>query len=47
VITIAHKGRLVYAETYGVRDRQANAPLTEDAVFRIYSMTSRWSPSRR
>jgi CubicO group peptidase (beta-lactamase class C family) len=39
VIMIARKGRLVYAETYGFRDKQADAPLTRDAVFRIYSMT--------
>ncbi len=39
VVMIARRGRLAYSETVGFRDRQANAPMTADAVFRLYSMT--------
>ncbi|WP_270938536.1 serine hydrolase domain-containing protein [Falsiroseomonas oryzae] len=39
VIMIARKGKLAYAETVGFRDRQTNAAMTPDTVFRIYSMT--------
>ncbi len=39
VVMIARRGRLAFAETMGFRDRQANAAMTPDAVFRIYSMT--------
>ncbi len=39
VIMVARKGRLAFSETLGFRDRQANAAMTPDAVFRIYSMT--------
>ncbi len=39
VVMIARRGRLAYSETVGFRDRQANAPMAPDAVFRLYSMT--------
>jgi CubicO group peptidase (beta-lactamase class C family) len=39
VIMIARRGRLAYSETVGFRDRQGNAPMAPDAVFRLYSMT--------
>src|SRR5262249_31128541 len=39
VAIIARKGRIVYFETVGFRDRAANAPLRKDDIFRIYSMT--------
>lgn len=36
---IARHGRVVYRETYGLADREANEPMTDDALFRIYSMS--------
>jgi CubicO group peptidase (beta-lactamase class C family) len=39
VIAVARKGRLAYHEAYGFRDKQGEAPMPKDAVFRIYSMT--------
>jgi CubicO group peptidase (beta-lactamase class C family) len=39
VIAVARKGRLAYYEAYGFRDKQGEAPMPKDAVFRIYSMT--------
>ena len=36
---IARDGRVVYAETWGERDREAGLPMTQDTLFRIYSMT--------
>ena len=39
VVMIARHGRLAYAESFGFRDKAANAPLPRDAIFRIYSMT--------
>ena len=39
VVMIARRGRLAYSESIGFRDRQGNAPMTPEAVFRLYSMT--------
>ena len=39
VIAIARAGRVGYAEAFGWRDREAQAPMTIDAIFRIASMT--------
>src|SRR5580692_1752393 len=39
VLTIARGGRVGYAEAFGWRDREAAAPMTPDAIFRIASMT--------
>ncbi|HEX6440968.1 MAG TPA: serine hydrolase domain-containing protein, partial [Stellaceae bacterium] len=39
VVAIARAGRLGYAEAFGWRDREAGAPMTADAIFRIASMT--------
>lgn len=39
VVMVARRGKLAYSEAVGFRDRAANAPMTPDAVFRIYSMT--------
>src|SRR5262249_54815103 len=39
VVLIARKGRVVYFENIGFRDRAAGAPLQKDDIFRIYSMT--------
>jgi CubicO group peptidase (beta-lactamase class C family) len=36
---IARNGRVVYRETYGLADREAGEPMTDDAIFRIYSMS--------
>jgi CubicO group peptidase (beta-lactamase class C family) len=39
VLLIARFGRVGYAETFGFRDREAAAPMTLDAIFRVASMT--------
>lgn len=39
VMLVARNGKIVYLESVGFRDRAANAPMTEDAIFRLYSMT--------
>jgi len=36
---IARHGKIAYFETYGMADREANRPMTKDAIFRMYSMT--------
>jgi CubicO group peptidase (beta-lactamase class C family) len=39
VIVVARKGRVAYSEALGLRDKAADAAMTKDAIFRIYSMT--------
>src|SRR5437867_9726754 len=39
VILVARHGKIAYFESLGFRDRAAGAPMTKDALFRIYSMT--------
>jgi CubicO group peptidase (beta-lactamase class C family) len=39
VVVIARAGRIGYAEAFGWRDREAQAPMTLDAIFRVASMT--------
>jgi CubicO group peptidase (beta-lactamase class C family) len=39
VALIARRGRVGYFESYGERNAAAGAPMTKDAIFRIYSMT--------
>lgn len=39
VTLVARAGRVAYAEACGWRDREAKAPMTLDAIFRIASMT--------
>jgi CubicO group peptidase (beta-lactamase class C family) len=39
VILIARKGKVAYFEAFGYRDREAGAPMTTDAIFRIASQT--------
>ncbi len=39
VMLIARGGRIGFAEAFGWRDREAQAPMTDDAIFRIASMT--------
>ena len=36
---VLRHGRVVYAHPFGRRDREAGAPMTEDAIFRIASQT--------
>lgn len=36
---IARNGKVAYTETWGMKDREAAEPMTEDALFRIYSMS--------
>lgn len=36
---ISRRGRVVHAEQFGDRDREAGLPMTPDTIFRIYSMT--------
>src|SRR5882672_649372 len=39
VFLIARAGKIAYAEAVGYRDREAGAPMTTDAIFRVASMT--------
>ena len=39
VALVARKGRVAYFEAFGSRDKAAGAPMTQDTIFRIYSMT--------
>ena len=39
VVAVARKGKLVYFEAIGWRDKEANAPMTKDTIFSIASMT--------
>ena len=39
VMLVARKGKIAWLDTIGWRDRDAKAPMTPDAMFRIYSMT--------
>ncbi len=39
VVLIARNGKIVMFESFGFRDREAKAPMTNDAIFRIASMT--------
>ena len=39
VVLIARSGHIAYAEAFGSRDREAEAPMELDAIFRIASMT--------
>jgi CubicO group peptidase (beta-lactamase class C family) len=39
VALVARKGRVAYLESVGFRDKAAGAPMTKDAIFRVYSMT--------
>jgi CubicO group peptidase (beta-lactamase class C family) len=36
---VARRGEIVCQECVGLMDRESNAPMREDAIFRIYSMT--------
>ncbi|MCH2172959.1 beta-lactamase family protein [Myxococcota bacterium] len=39
VTLIARRGAVVHFEAFGMRDREADAPMQRDTLFRIYSMT--------
>jgi hypothetical protein len=39
VVIVARKGKVAYFEAFGQRDPKAGAPMTKDAIFRLYSMT--------
>ncbi len=39
VTLVARRGRVVYFEAFGNRDREANAPMRTDAIFRIASQS--------
>ena len=39
VVLIQQHGRPVYFEAFGLRDVAAHAPMTKDAIFRLYSMS--------
>src|SRR5262245_26721712 len=39
VMLIERKGKVAYFESFGMRDKAKGAPMTKDAIFRIYSMT--------
>src|SRR6516162_3817878 len=36
---VARRGVVVHEGQYGFRDREAGLPMTEDTIFRLYSMT--------
>jgi CubicO group peptidase (beta-lactamase class C family) len=39
IMLIQHHGKPVYYQGFGFRDPQTRAPMTQDAIFRLYSMT--------
>jgi CubicO group peptidase (beta-lactamase class C family) len=39
VALVARKGQIVYFESFGLRDKASGAPMSKDAIFRLYSMT--------
>ena len=39
IMLIQHHGKPVYFRGFGVRDPSTRAPMTKDAIFRLYSMT--------
>jgi len=39
VALVARKGRVAYFESFGLQDKAGAAPMANDAIFRIYSMT--------
>jgi CubicO group peptidase (beta-lactamase class C family) len=36
---IARRGKVVHAESFGWRDKEARSPMSSDTIFRLYSMT--------
>ena len=39
VTLVTRHGKLVYSDVYGVQDIATKQPMTQDTIFRIYSMT--------
>ncbi|MGI9288274.1 MAG: serine hydrolase domain-containing protein [Pseudomonadales bacterium] len=39
VALVARRGKIVYREPFGQRDREAKSPMKEDTIFRIASQT--------
>lgn len=39
VVLVARRGKVAYLEAFGQKDREAGAPMQEDAIFRIASQT--------
>ena len=39
VAAVSRNGKIVFFESYGLRDQEAGLPMTDDAIFRIASMT--------
>jgi CubicO group peptidase (beta-lactamase class C family) len=39
ITVVARHGKIAYSGTEGFRDRERQAPMTEDTIFRIYSMS--------
>ena len=39
VVLVAHRGKVVYHEPFGRRDRESRAPMKRDTIFRIASQT--------
>src|ERR1700730_6221341 len=39
ILLIQHNGKQVYHEFFGVRDGETKAPMTDDTIFRLFSMT--------
>lgn len=39
IVLIARNGEVAYFESFGFRDKASNAPMSNNAIFRIYSMT--------
>lgn len=39
VVLVARQGRIAYLESFGTLDTVSGKPMTEDTIFRIYSMT--------
>ena len=43
VALVARKGKIAYFESFGVRDPNSATKMTNDSIFRIYSMTKPWT----
>lgn len=39
IVIVSHRGKIGLFHTYGLMDREANKPMQEDTIFRIYSMS--------
>jgi CubicO group peptidase (beta-lactamase class C family) len=39
VVLLARRGQIAYVQSFGFRDPEANAPMTNDVIFRMASMT--------